>query len=260
MSFRRTDQGKIIWPKGISSEDRRFCRDLYTNLIYHDTIRVPHSYGCLGLKQGNQVVIACSGGLDSTVLSHAFVQRTIIRPKLNDNPITTTLVYVNHNLRPNDETNQDTKHVQTLAKSLGVQHQVASVRVQEGNVQAQAREARYDALALIARQKQYASVYLAHHVNDVAETKLFQFLTGRPVIGIHRTHIRNRVVFSRPLIEFTREDLLRYASIWKLGWSEDSTNATDKYTRNRIRHDLIPWIEKEINPGIVKMLGKTKDI
>lgn len=258
MPFRRTDQGKINWPKGISSEDRRFCRELYTSLIYHDLVKVPHSYSCLGLTQGNQVVIACSGGLDSTVLSHAYVQRTILRPQINGTPITTTLVYVNHNLRPSDETDIDIQQIKSLAESLSLQYQVASVKVQDGNIQAQAREARYDALALIAHQKQSASVYLAHHVNDVAETKLFQFLTGRPVVGIGLTHVRNKIVFSRPLIEFTREDLLRYATIWKLGWSEDSTNSTSKYARNRIRHELIPWIEKEINPGVVKMLGKSK--
>jgi tRNA(Ile)-lysidine synthase len=256
MPFRRTDEGKIIWPQGISSEDRRFCRDIYASLINHDIGRLPGTYAQAGLKHGSNIIIGCSGGLDSTVLAHAYVQRTILRPRLNDALISTTLMYVDHNLRSKDEIELDIQHVNYLANSLGVQSSIVKVKVQDGNVQAQAREARYDAMVRVAGQLDSASVYLAHHVNDVAETKLWQFLTGRQVIGINRTLVRNNIIFSRPLLDFTRDDLLRYAGIWSLNWHEDYTNSTDKYARNRIRHELIPWIEKELNPGVVKMLGK----
>lgn len=256
MSFHRTDEGKILWPQGISSEDRRFCREIYSTLINHDIVRMQSVYEQNGLKQGSNIVIGCSGGLDSTVLSHAYVQRVALRPRINNQIISTTLMYVDHNLRSRNEIDLDVKHVSYLAKSLGVRINIASVIVQEGNVQAQAREARYDAMVRVAGQLDSASVYLAHHANDIVETKLWQFLTGRQVIGINRTLIRNNIVFSRPLLDFTREDLLRYAGIWNLNWHEDYTNSTDKYARNRIRHELIPWIEKELNPGIVKILGK----
>lgn len=252
----RTDEGKINFPKGISSEDRRFCREIYNNLINHDLVRMPNIYTNAGLKQNNCIVIGCSGGLDSTVLAHAYIQRTILRPRINDQLISTTLMYVDHDLRSREEIDLDIKHINELAKNLNVSVNISKIKVQEGNVQAQAREARYDALVRVASQLGFASVYLAHHMNDVAETKLWQFLTGRQVIGINRTVIRNNIIFSRPLLDFTRDDLVRYAKIWNLNWHEDYTNSTDKYARNRIRHDLIPWIEKEMNPGIVKMLGK----
>lgn len=257
MPFRRTDEGKVLWPQGISSEDRRFCRDIYASLINHDIGRLPSTYAQAGLKQGNNTIIGCSGGLDSTVLAHAYVQRTIIRPRLNDKLISTTLIYIDHNLRSRDEIDLDIQQVNYLAKSLDVKSDIVKIKVQDGNVQSQAREARYDAMVRVASQSSSASVYLAHHINDVAETKLWQFLTGRQVVGINRTFIRNNIIFSRPLLDFTREDLLRYAGIWNLNWHEDYTNSTDKYARNRIRHELIPWIEKEINPGIIKMLGKS---
>ncbi len=256
MPFRRTDEGKILWPVGISSDDRRFCRDIYTSLINHDLVRLPKFYEQNGLKQSNYSVIGCSGGLDSTVLSHAYVQKSILRPNINDLKVSTTLMYVDHNLRCRDEIDLDIQQVNSLAKSLGVRSSIVKVMVQDGNIQAQAREARYDAMVRVAGQLNLASVYLAHHTNDIAETKLWQFLTGRQVTGISRTVIRNGIVFSRPLLDFTREDLLRYAKIWDLSWHEDYTNSTDKYARNRIRHELIPWIERELNPGVVKMLGK----
>lgn len=256
MPFHRTDEGKILWPQGISSADRRFCRDIYSTIINHDIVKVQSVYAKTGLKQNSNVIIGCSGGLDSTVLSHAYVQRVILQPKINNQIISSTLMYVDHNLRSRDEINLDIEYVNNLAKNLGVHVNITSINVLEGNVQAQAREARYDAMVRVAKQLGSASIYLAHHANDIAETKLWQFLTGRQVTGINRVLVRNDIVFSRPLLDFTREDLLRYASIWNLKWHEDYTNSSDKYARNRIRHKLIPWIEKELNPGIVKLLGE----
>ncbi len=205
------------------------------------------------MQQSNpgHVIVGCSGGLDSTVLSHAFVQSSILKY----NQTNCTLVYVNHNLRTSHEIDLDINHVQQLGRSLGVNVMVSSVTVQKGNVQAQAREARYGALIGIAHELN-ACVYLAHHANDVAETKLWQFLTGRVVTGINKDHTRDGILFTRPILKFTKEDLEKYARIWSLSWQEDSSNGTNKYTRNRIRHDLIPWVESNVNPGVIRMLGR----
>lgn len=197
---------------------------------------------------GNHIVIGCSGGLDSTVLAHAHTCVRTIGPHIES-----TLVYVNHNLRTSEEIEKDIEHVNFLGKEFGMNVLVESIHITKGNVQLEARDARYGVLAKVASGLG-GSVLLAHHANDVAESKLFQFLTGREVIGITPWFSFNDVVFGRPLLNITRSDLERYASIWKLNWSEDSSNSTDKYTRNKIRHHLIPFIEKEINPGVVKML------
>ena len=104
-------------------------------------------------------------------------------------------------------------------------------------------------------------VLLAHHANDVAESRLFQFLTGRDTGGIREDFVQRDeeseqyVIFKRPLLSFTKEDLVRYAEAWGLVWCEDRSNSTNKYTRNWIRNKLIPLIEKDLNPGIVKMLS-----
>lgn len=240
MTFKRTDNSKIYYPSGISSQNRRFCRNIYNKLINYDlsNITTPNT------------IIACSGGLDSTVLSHAYSQRCILKNDIKN----LYLMYVNHNLRVEYEIQKDISHVKSLAKSLNATHLIVKVKVQSGNIQAKAREARYDALVKEAN-KIKAQVYLAHHANDVAETKLWQILTGRVITGIQPIINRDGINFYRPLLNFTRKDLLRYAKIWNLTWSEDCTNTTTKYTRNKIRNELIPWIEREINPSIVKKLS-----
>jgi tRNA(Ile)-lysidine synthase len=163
------------------------------------------------------------------------------------------LVYIDHNLRPRKEIVEDIRHVEQLAGQLDCQWVAVGVFLEPGNVQAQASAARYKALASSAETR---TILLAHHANDIAETKLWQFITGREPNGISAFLTRHGVMYARPLLPFTRVELERYVRIWNLTWKEDSTNGTNKYARNRIRQELIPWIQKELNPGIVKMLAK----
>jgi tRNA(Ile)-lysidine synthase len=248
--FRRTDKGKIAWPKGISSEDRRFCRGIYGKMefFYRCVPNYRERIGCRPYEAG--FVIGCSAGLDSTALTHIHVQtRTLMGASVKDD----SLIYINHNLRSNEEIAEDVRHVEKLAIQLGCGCCTVSVCLEPGNVQAQASVARYKALADNAQTR---TVLLAHHANDVAETKLWQFLTGREPNGMSAFLTRHGVMYTRPLLSFTRDELERYVGIWNFTWKEDSTNCTSKYARNRIRQELIPWIEKELNPGIVKMLSK----
>ena len=248
----RTDVGKIPWPPKTTTRTKVFCRSIYNNLLITPTPNTIDYY---------PVIIACSGGIDSTVLAHSFAMKNIISPL--DKPYKPTLVYINHQLRAGEETSKDIAHVLGLANQLGCDAQTYSVEVKKGNVQAMARDARYKALTKAAVGiGNGCSVLLAHNANDVAETKLFQFLTGRVVNGIEsrveRTYYGHSVTFWRPLLKHTREDLKRYVDIWGLGWAEDSTNGTGKYTRNRIRHELIPWVEENVNPSVVKTLATSK--
>jgi tRNA(Ile)-lysidine synthase len=239
MAFHRTDKGKISWPKGISAQDRRLCRRIY-KLIEPDT-------------NHNNILIGCSGGIDSTVLAHA-VAMTM---QLNGNQAGRYIAYVNHGLRSTKEIAADIRHVNTLATSLKYNYFFPKVSLEKGNTQALARKARYDALADIAR-KVGAKILLGHHANDVAETKLWQFLTGRPPVGMKGLMVwgDDPVLFLRPMLKITRQELAQYAGIWGLPWVEDSTNTSMKYTRNAIRKELIPWVEAHINPGIVKILAE----
>lgn len=240
MTLHRTDKAKISWPVGISAAERRLCRRIY-KLIEPDT-------------NHNNILVGCSGGIDSTVLAHA----TAMTMQLNGNQAGRYIAYINHGLRTAQEIEKDINHVTALSASLKFNSFSQRVYLEEGNTQATARSARYDALADVAR-KVGAKVLIAHHANDVAETKLWQFLTGRPPVGINRVMVWGKedpVIFLRPLLKITRNELLQYAKVWNLSWVEDSTNSSMKYTRNAVRKELIPWIEAYVNPGIVDMLAK----
>ena len=252
MPFKRTDKGKINWPKGISKKDKAFCRKFYKAIDKYWERNVV----CL---DSSNTVIACSAGLDSCVLAHVYAQAKVLK----DINGPTKMVYVNHGLRFDSETKKDESHVRDFAKCLDFNSESIKVHVDlNGNVQALAREARYDALADCKTNDEVPhTVLLAHHANDVAESILFQTITGREVVGISselhwKSTSGKKTLFIRPLLGFTREDIRRYATIWGLDWVEDSSNQCTKYSRNKIRHDLIPWIEENMNPGIVKMLAK----
>lgn len=249
MPFRRTDVGHVTYPKGISAKDRQLCRRFFDAFLVIAHVDKPN------------IVVACSGGLDSTVLAHACSKSRILKPERSGNPVVLNLAYINHQLREDTEIKKEINHVITLGSSLGYDdYTTLNVSIPDsGNLQAQAREVRYAALSAYAEQRQAHTILVGHHVNDVVETKLWQFLTGRPVHGIARTSTRTcpsgwLIEVKRPLIDFTREEVERYALVWDLEWREDSSNDTNKYARNRIRKELIPWVEREINPGIVKTL------
>jgi tRNA(Ile)-lysidine synthase len=253
--FHRTDDGKITYPKGISAQDRRFCRRVY------DAINDTWIQGT-AVRSTERIIVACSGGIDSTVLAHAFAMAKTIDSSCYGKPVEKYLVYVNHQLRPQYEIENDIGHVTSLGDHLGYQTHFLKIDVPPGNVQAKARETRYTALTNLAEKEYSHNVLLGHHANDVVETKLWQFLTGREVVGIPDYRELSvggwTVYFHRPLLSFTRNELELYRAIWNLPWQEDSSNATTKYTRNRIRQELIPWIEKNVNPSIVKMLSQKK--
>jgi len=267
---KKTDLGKILYPESLSVADRRHCRRIIVAI--RDELWCDH------------VIVACSGGIDSTVLVHALGQATRINPwpggcisainpdliKLDDNKIKTTAVYLNHHLRPN-EVSEEVQHVEKITKEhLSYVTPSVNLDVKKGpSLQERARDARYEALEQLAskvpsdRSYYVINIFTAHNMNDVAETKLFQFIKGRKVNGIPKKRLLNKdasaarkIFLMRPFLQFSREDIERYARCFNLTWCEDSSNKSDHYTRNKIRHHLIPWIKENINPGVINTLGR----
>ena len=237
----RTDKASIIWPSKTSHSDRVHCRKM---------INAIRDY----LESDSNIIVAFSGGIDSVVLAHALSKACLV---YYGEETCMSLCYINHNLRKKEELEKEIDFIRNYSDKINFNLYIESVRVPEGNIQDQAREVRYNALCGRAAASKSNMIMLAHHSNDVAETRLFQFLTGRPVNGIKKQSVRKYegkdFNITRPLLDFTREDIVHYAKVWGLEWTEDSSNCTDKYTRNKIRHHLIPWIEQNINPGFVGM-------
>ncbi len=212
----------------------------------------------LGLG-GRRVLVAVSGGLDSTVLLHALVA---LRPRLGHD---VCVGHVNHGLRV--EADGEQALVEGAARALGVVF--ASRRVDpealrrdavsrtRPTLQEAARRCRYDALADLAKELAADLVATAHHLDDQAETVLLRLLRGAgpdALGGIPERAAGGRVV--RPLLDVPRADIERFARERGLTWVEDPSNRDPRYARARLRGGGLDALASEINPGWLRAVGR----
>jgi tRNA(Ile)-lysidine synthase len=241
--MKKTDKQKIVWPKNISRLERVKCREMINKV--RDSIISTNA-----IWPGESYCVSCSGGLDSTVL--AYILHYAL--KILGNNEKKYLCYINHKLRPHQNTSE-IDFVYSIGQTLNYEVIIKDGEISSSdNIQFAAHESRYDSLKEVAKTYS-AKILLAHHMDDVAESKLFQFLTGRTVSGMKKFFKEDDVVFERPLLSLCKDDIRLFAKAWKISWCEDESNSGTKYTRNKIRHNLIPYIQKNINPGFVKMLN-----
>lgn len=202
------------------------------------------------LDPGTTLVVACSGGADSMALLAAtvFEART---PGLRVVGVT-----VDHALQDGSSARADA--VASRMRSLGVEHaEVRTVSVGEaGGPEAAARAARYAALDKAAGEHDAAAVLLGHTRDDQAETVLLGLSRGSgtrslsgmaPVAGLYR----------RPLLGLGRAETVAACRAEGIDAWEDSHNADPSYTRVRVRHDVLPVLEKQLGPGVAEALART---
>ena len=204
------------------------------------------------------VVAAVSGGRDSMVLLHllALVRREV------DFPL--CVCHVHHGLR-GAEADRDARFVEERAAQYGVPMILQRVDVAErrldrgGSEETVARELRYDALRRAADDLGRCLVLTAHHQGDQAETVLSHLVRGSGLHGLRgmdavRPLGDHQLV--RPLLGVSAERLQRHAELHGLEFVEDSTNQSLRYQRNRIRLELIPYIERHFNGDVVHALAR----
>lgn len=181
---------------------------------------------------GQSVAVAFSGGLDSTVLLYA-------ASRLADQfAIKISAVHVHHGLSANADT--WATFCGEVCRGLGIPLALRHVDVYscggEG-VEAAARRVRYQALA----ERPENWILLAHHADDQAETLLHNLVRGAGVRGAAAmSESRGRLM--RPLLNTTRDALLAYARSYRLEWIEDESNSDRRFTRNFLRHEILPVI------------------
>jgi tRNA(Ile)-lysidine synthase len=200
-----------------------------------------------------RVGVAVSGGADSLCLLHLLSE---LAPHWG---LALTVLHLNHGLR-GEESHRDAVFVRRQAQRLGwpiIVHQVSLPT--EGNLEQAAREARIQFFHSAMQSERLDCVATGHTRSDQAETVLFRFLRGSGTAGLAgiRPATKDRVV--RPLIELTRGEIEQYLRSRNLEWREDSTNATLQFARNRIRHQLMPQLEREWNPAIRETLAQTAE-
>ena len=197
-----------------------------------------------------KLLIAISGGVDSVVLTHLLAQ-------LGFN---ISLAHCNFNLR-NIESNLDEVFVKELAKKLNIRcfttafQTTAIAKERKESTQIAARNLRYTWFENLIIENDFNYVLTAHHADDNLETFLINLTRGSGLDGFTGIpEINGNIV--RPLLSFSREEILKFAEEHKITWREDLSNASTKYIRNKIRHKILPVL-KEINPSLLETFSKT---
>lgn len=204
------------------------------------------------LGRGDHVLVACSGGPDSTVLLHALHR---LREELG---ITLAVASIDHGLRP--ESADEVAKVGALADELGVPFASRRLSLSAGAVsmQAHARERRYEALHEVAREMGAAVIAVGHTRDDQAETVLARMLRGAGVRGLKGIDPKRPDGVVRPLIDCRRADVRAYAESVGLAFVDDPSNQLRAFERIRIRHDVLPTLAVE-DPRIVEHLAAIAD-
>lgn len=206
---------------------------------------------------GGTVLVACSGGADSLALLSA----TIFELKRSD--VRVIGAVVDHGLQ--DGSAEHTARVVEQMAKMGA-HETASIRVSVDataiGVEAGAREARYAALAQLATHFGAYAVLLGHTRDDQAETVLLGLARGsggRSIAGMRRGLRRGDVDFVRPLLDVTREQTEAACRHEGLDFWVDPHNSDPRFLRARVRHDVMPILERELGPGVAATLARTAE-
>lgn len=206
------------------------------------------------ISEGARVLVAVSGGADSVCLLHLLAgMRDMRKYKL-------FAAHLNHGIR-GSEADRDEKYVRALCESLSVrlyaEHaDIPTIAKESGLSEEEAgRRARYAFFARICAENKIDVTATAHNKNDQAETVIMRLLRGSGTAGLRGIKYKREDGVVRPLLDVTREEIEGYCREAKLEYKTDSTNLDDGYTRNKIRHTVIPAL-CEINPNAVGSIVK----
>jgi tRNA(Ile)-lysidine synthetase-like protein len=179
--------------------------------------------------------------------------------------------HLDHALR--SESAAEAEFVAGLAADLKVPCEIAREDVaaraveRRKSIETAAREARYSFFAQVAERTGVMRVIVAHHADDQAETFLLQALRGAGANGLAGMRpVSQRVVGTltlevvRPLLGAWREEIDRYIAEHRLEFVEDASNADPAFTRNRVRHEIIPMLEKQFGRGVRRALWRSAEI
>ena len=232
------------------------------------------------VRAGGRVGVAVSGGLDSVALLRLLLE---LRGELG---LVLSIVHFNHKLR-GAESDADERFADELARAHGVpfhrgEGEVRGLAESGLGMEAAARKLRYEFFAGLLRDRALDSIATAHTLDDQAETVLLRIARGAgtrglagiyPRLGLFHDQQLDRLRDSdresaaprrpsiiRPLLGVRRTELESYLAEIKQDWREDSSNRDLHHARNRVRRELVPWLQQNLNPAVGERLAETAEI
>jgi tRNA(Ile)-lysidine synthase len=216
----------------------------------HRTMRSRHLF-----ERNQRLLVAVSGGQDSLCLIKLLLD---LQSKWGWN---LGIAHCDHRWRSDSEANAH--HVKNLAKTWGISFYLETAN-EPINSEAAARDWRYQALSAIAKANNYQYIVTGHTASDRAETLLYNLIRGTGADGLQaltwQRLLNTGIMLVRPLLEITRTQTEQFCQEFKLPIWEDSTNQNLQYARNRIRQELIPYLQENFNPQVESALAQTAEL
>lgn len=210
------------------------------------------------IKNGDSIVIGVSGGPDSICLLNVLNN---LKEQLN---FTIYVAHINHMIR--EEADNETKYVKEFCKDRKIDCYVKKIDIvtkannEKKGTEETGREVRYDFFEKIFNKTGANKIATAHNNNDKVETILMNILRGSGTTGLEGIEAIRDNKYIRPLIETDRKDIEEYCIQNKLNPKYDKSNNENIYTRNKIRNIIIPYIQKEFNPNIIKTINRLSEV
>ncbi|MGL5068596.1 MAG: tRNA lysidine(34) synthetase TilS [Sarcina sp.] len=207
------------------------------------------------IEEGDRVLVALSGGLDSVCLLHLLHS---LKQKLN---IELYAAHVNHLIR-GDEAFADENYAKELCESLDIKFFVRRVCVEDIakdkgiSTEMAGRDERYGFFNEIKDEFQINKIAIAHNANDQAETLIMRIMRGTGLEGLVGIRPVRDEIYIRPILSLTREEIENYCEVNLLHPRIDKTNLEEVYSRNKVRLKAIPFIKDNFNPDIINTLNR----
>jgi len=211
------------------------------------------------IEYGDKIILAMSGGPDSVFLYE------LLKSIKKDMNLTIYFAHINHDLRGKDSDNDENfvielgnaENVKTYTKKVNIKEYAKMKNISEEEA---GREIRYGFFRELKDKLGATKVALAHNEDDVVETFMFRLIRGTSLKGLEGIPVK-REFFIRPILSYPKEEILSFLEEENISYCIDKTNFEDLYTRNKIRLNLIPYIEKEFNSNFKeKIINLISDI
>ena len=209
------------------------------------------------IQKGDKIVIGVSGGPDSMCLLNClFCLKKILDIEL-------VVCHVTHMIR--EEADEETKYVQVFCEKIGVPCFIKYANItkmsqeQKLGTEEMGRKVRYEFFEEVSKKTLANKIATAHNSNDNTETVLMNLLRGSGISGLKGIEIKiNKYI--RPILECDRAEIEAYCKEKGLHPKIDKTNLENDYTRNKIRNQLIPYLQKDFNPNIIHTLNRLSEL